>query len=332
MREHKKGTQMGEVKITEKSTKAQILEAYNRALEELKSIRTMNDSPVEAAKSAMLKESLENAEVAAKNSVFSEEIIKQYNDLKIAIEEHEKELEELYGIKAETDGLAAAINAHKFKVSAMDSEYKEKKEKLDSELEKYKVEVNEKIVELEKKLRKAVLKADEEFAEYEDDLKKKRTREVEEYDYNLKMNRKVDADSWEKEKSLREEEIQKQRDEVKSREDAIAEKETEIQEMRDKIESFPDTLEMAKEEAAKDAKAKAEKSFVFERRSLESDKKHAEEMAEEKISNLEAQVEALRQSNNELSRKLDDAYKKMNDVATATVQAGATVKVVSSDK
>lgn len=74
------------------------------------------------------------------------------------------------------------------------------------------------------------------------------------------------------------------------------------------------------------------KSFAFEKRALESDKKHAEEMADAKIKNLESQVEALTQSNAELSNKLDAAYAQMKDMATATVQAGATVKVVSSDK
>ena len=95
---------------------------------------------------------------------------------------------------------------------------------------------------------------------------------------------------------------------------------------------FPGELETAKEEAAKKAKAKAERSFAYEKRAIESDKKHAEEMAAAEIANLKSQVESLKQANNELTNKLDDAYKKMNEVATATVQAGATVKVVSSDK
>ena len=82
----------------------------------------------------------------------------------------------------------------------------------------------------------------------------------------------------------------------------------------------------------KEAKAKAERSFAYEKRAIESDKKHAEEMAAAEIANLKSQVESLKQANNELTNKLDDAYKKMNEVATATVQAGATVKVVSSDK
>ena len=96
-------------KITEKSTKAQIMDAYTQALAELEKLKAMSDSPVENAKKEALEASMQNAEVAASNEVFSDTIVKQYNDLKIAIDEYQKELEGLYGIKAEADGLAAAI-------------------------------------------------------------------------------------------------------------------------------------------------------------------------------------------------------------------------------
>ena len=129
------------------------------------------------------------------------------------------------------------------------------------------------------------------------------------------MNRRIDADEWAAEKAQREAEIQAQEDAVKAREDAISEKEDEIQAMKEQIEAFPDKLAEAKEDAAKEAKAKADKSFAFEKRALESDKKHAEEMADAKIKNLESQVEALTQSNAELSYKLDAAYAQMKDMA-----------------
>ena len=300
-------------KITEKSTKAQIMDAYTQALAELEKLKAMSDSPVENAKKEALEASMQNAEVAASNEVFSDTIVKQYNDLKIAIDEYQKELEGLYGIKAEADGLAAAINAHRAKVAEMNEEYKQKKADLDAELAQKTAEVKEKIADLEKNVLKAKKQADEEMKEYNADISKKRNREKDEYDYNLKMDRKADAA-------------------VTEREEAIAAKEEEIQAMKAQIEAFPDKLAEAKEDAAKEAKAKADKSFVFEKRALESDKKHAEEMADAKIKNLESQVEALTQSNAELSGKLDAAYAQMKDMATATVQAGATVKVVSSDK
>lgn len=292
-------------KITEKSTKAQIMDAYTQALAELEKLKAMSDSPVENAKKEALEASMQNAEVAASNEVFSDTIVKQYNDLKIAIDEYQKELEGLYGIKAEADGLAAAINAHRAKVAEMNDEYKQKKADLDAELAQKTAEVEEKIADLEKSVQKAKKQADEEVKEYNTDINKKRNREKDEYDYNLKMDRKADADTWAEEKEKREAEIQAKDDAVTEREEAIA---------------------------AKEAKAKADKSFAFEKRALESDKKHAEEMADAKIKNLESQVEALTQSNAELSNKLDAAYAQMKDMATATVQAGATVKVVSSDK
>lgn len=292
-------------KITEKSTKAQIMDAYTQALAELEKLKAMSDSPVENAKKEALEASMQNAEVAASNEVFSDTIVKQYNDLKIAIDEYQKELEGLYGIKAEADGLAAAINAHRAKVAEMNDEYKQKKADLDAELAHKTAEVEEKIADLEKSVQKAKKQADEEVKEYNTDINKKRNREKDEYDYNLKMDRKADADTWAEEKEKREAEIQAKDDAVTEREEAIA---------------------------AKEAKAKADKSFAFEKRALESEKKHAEEMADARIKNLESQVEALTQSNAELSNKLDAAYAQMKDMATATVQAGATVKVVSSDK
>ena len=46
-----------------------------------------------------------------------------------------------------------------------------------------------------------------------------------------------------------------------------------------------------------------------------------------------AELEKLKaMSDSPVSNKLDAAYAQMKDMATATVQAGATVKVVSSDK
>ena len=65
---------MGEIKITEKSTKAQILEAYNQALKELEALKAMNDSPIETAKNEALRASLKNAETAAKLRQFRQEL------------------------------------------------------------------------------------------------------------------------------------------------------------------------------------------------------------------------------------------------------------------
>lgn len=72
-------------KITEKSTKAQIMDAYTQTLAELEKLKAMSDSPVENAKKEALEASMQNAEVAASNEVFSDTIVKQYNDLKLRL-------------------------------------------------------------------------------------------------------------------------------------------------------------------------------------------------------------------------------------------------------
>lgn len=322
---------MADIKINDKSTKAQIMEAYNQAMEELEKLRAMTDLPVEKAKEEELAASLENATVAASSNVFSDKIVEQYNDLKEAIKYYKKELEDLYGIKAKADGLAAAINAHKNKVAMMDDEYSQKKATLDKELAEKGAIAKEKIAEFEKLVEKAKRAADEEISEYKEALQKQRNRENDEYAYDLKKAHKLDADMWSDEKAKRKAEIQAEADAVKAREEAVASREKEIKDMEEKIAAFPAELEAAKEEAAKSAKDKAEKSFAFEKRYIETEKKHAEEMSAAKIENLTSQVEDLIKKNMELSEKLDAAYDKMKEMATATVQAGATVKVVSSN-
>lgn len=292
----------------------------------------MKDSPAEAAKDKALKESLENADVAENNPVFSEAIIKQYKDLKIATQQKKDEIKELYGVETELDALATAINAHKAKMASMSEEYQKKKEELDLELSKKQAEVKERVAELDKEVLKAKAKADEEVEEYIEEIQKERDREADEYEYNKKMNHRVETDEWALQKAKRESEIQEKENAVKAREDAISEKEEEIKAMQEQIEAFPEKLEETKAEAIAAAKAKADKSFAFERRALETEKRHLEEMSAAEIANLESQVASLKEDNEKLSDKLDEAYKKMNEVATATVKAGATVKVVSSNE
>lgn len=323
---------MNEMKITDKSTKAQIMEAYRQAKEELDKLKEMKDLPVEKAKAEALEASLKNAEVAASNKIFSDEIVKQYTDLKAAIEEYSKELQDLYGIRSEADSLAVMINAHKAKVAEMEADYERKKADLSSGLETFKEETKEKIAELSKSVVKAKKEADEEISEYNASLAKQRQREIDEYEYDLKIAHKKDADNWKSEKACREMELQKKADEIKEREDALSAKEAEIAEMREKIANFPEELNTAKEEAAKDAKAKAEKSFAFERRALETEKKHISELTEAELENVKAQVEKLTKEKNDLTDKLDAAYRQMKDMATATVQAGVTVKVASPNE
>lgn len=321
-------------KVTEKSTKAQIYEAYNEALKEIESMKAMmNDSPAEKAKAEALEASLHNAETAAENTanVFNESIIKQYNDLKIAIDTYEKRLKDMYGVEVKAEAMAAMINAHKVKKAELDSEFTQKKADLDTQLIVKKSEVGAEMVSLANALQKAKDQMDEAEREYKNNLDKIRKREAEEYEYDLKIARKKDANEWEEEKTRREVVIELKENDVIVREEALAKREDQIAEMEAKINAIPDMIKDAEDKAAKKAKEKADAAHLFEKRALEKESEHNKTLADEKIKTLENQVKALTVERDNALSKLDAAYAEMKALAATTVQAGATVKVVTSE-
>lgn len=324
-------TEVTEIKITDKSTKAQIKEAYDAAIAEVKRLRSMNDSPVEKAKADAMEATMENAERAVENPAFAPEIIAQYNDLKTAISKKSEELRDLYGIEAEAGALAAVINAHKVKKMNLEDDFAQRKADIDAQLTSKKAEVAEQISALGVELQKAIKAKEEEKAEYQRTLTRDRKREQEQYDYDLAVARKKDADQWADIKAKREAEIKAKEDSIVAREEAVSVREQKMNEMEAKIAEIPTLIADAEEKAAKTAKEKAEKSFVFERRSLTTEKDHLQEMANAEINRLREQVEMLTKTNKDLESKLDSAYSQMKELAATTVQAGATVKVVSSE-
>lgn len=324
-------TEVTEIKITDKSTKAQIKEAYDAAIAEVKRLRSMNDSPVEKAKADAMEATMENAERAVENPAFAPEIIAQYNDLKTAISKKSEELRDLYGIEAEAGALAAVINAHKVKKMNLEDDFAQRKADIDAQLTSKKAEVAEQITALGVELQKAIKAKEEEKAEYQRTLTRDRKREQEQYDYDLAIARKKDADQWADIKAKREAEIKAKEDTVVAREESVSVREQKMNEMEAKIAEIPTLIADAEEKAGKVAKEKAQKSFEFERRALVSEKEHLQEMTDAEIDRLREQIDTLTVTNRELQSKLDSAYAQMKELAATTVQAGATVKVVSSE-
>ena len=66
-------------------------------------------------------------------------------------------------------------------------------------------------------------------------------------------------------------------------------------------------------------------------RSLKQQYEYEQKLATDKIQRLEAAVEDGRSKIAELQSKLDNAYVKMNELATNTVQANGGVRILTSD-
>lgn len=299
--------------VTEKSTKAQILKAYEEAMAQLKATSRKTIADEQEAK--RVTGVIENAEAIVGLGILNPEIEKQYNDLKEAIELTKKELEELFSIKAEALSLEALVNAKNDEKAKLDNEIKATKEAEQARLEEANKAYNEVVHRLNK-----------DHEEKRKALEIERKREKEEYDYNLKRERKKQDDAWEDEKAEREKELADRELAVEAREDAILAQENEIVILKNKVAEIPALIENAVEKAVDEAKAKASKSYAIEKNHLNREHEWEVKSLQSEISNLKAQVEAERDARVKAEADLKDAFAQVQEIATTSVKA-SQVKV-----
>lgn len=307
-------------KITSKSTKSQILDAYNKAIKKLNEIEASKDDPVSQKESQMKKETFEAADKIVAMGILNPEITGQYKSLELAIEMKKNELKDLYDLEVEANSLTAMINAHKDTQRELEEEAKENKKAIEAEIKA-----------LEAGLKAKEEEVENEVAEERERVSKIRQREEEEYQYNLKRKRQLEDDEWEDDKKARESVIASKEEDLTNKEKELLEKETYIADLEDKVASIPDQVASAYEEGKKEGKAKADKSNAFEVRSLETKHEYEVQNLQNQIDRLEQDLETEKSKNNDLQNKLDDAYTQMRELATNTVQSVGGVKILSND-
>lgn len=315
--------------ITMKSTKAEIMEAYKAAVEKLDSKNAMIDDPAKEAAAKLKVEVVKSADATAKEDIFNPEIIKKYNDLTDAIEIKQIELDELYGIETKANAMAAMINAYKEKNEELKEAQAAKEAALEAELGEKKAVLETEIEILKQQKQEVMDSINTEAKAKEDEIKLARSREEDEYAYNLKRNRKAANDKWEDEKAAREKVLE-------LRETAALEKETElnakadyIKELETKVEEIPTLIAAATEEGIKKGKADADKSNAFEVRGLKKDAEYQKQLLEDKIERFASDLANTRAEKVELQQKLDDAYAQMTELAARTVESTGGVKILN---
>lgn len=307
-------------KITSKSTKSQILDAYNKAIKKLNEIEASKDDPVSQRESQMKKETFEAADKIVAMGILNPEITGQYKSLELAIEMKKNELKDLYDLEAEANSLTAMINAHKDTQRELEEEAKENKKAIEAGIKALEAELKAKEEEVEN-----------EVAEERERVSKIRQREEEEYQYNLKRKRQLEDDEWEDNKKARESVIASKEEDLVNKAKDLSEKETYIADLEDKVASISDQVASAYEEGKKEGKAKADKSNAFEVRSLETKHEYEVQNLQNQIDRLEKDLETEKSKNNDLQNKLDDAYAQMRELATNTVKSVGGVKILSND-
>ena len=330
-------------KLTTANTKQEMLQAYNALLKDLESrqegelkpekqIEEKKNREVVQAAQSLTAEGVSNDIAALKLEIgrtlteISEKLegeVGRFITIGNAIAAKEKELAELYEIEKSAMSLAALIEAQNNKRQEFEAEMEGKKESLSRE-----IETTRAAWEKEQEEHDAAVK-ERDAAE-----KKRQTREKEEFDYTFKREQQAVTDRFAYEKAKLDKELKDKREQMEqelgAREAAIAAKENELEDLRKQVAQHPKELEASVARAVKE---------TSERLSLEA--KSREELLKREAQGernvFAARIESLEKTTKEqseritaLTKQLEEAYQKVQDIAVKTVEGASNSRSVTS--
>lgn len=306
--------------VTSKSTKNEILEAYEELLEKVKSTKPedprkeqevkQNANLVKAASAqtfngvvtqmASLKVQLTSALDKLSENLTAE--YQKFADLQKAIAIEKENLQNLYQLTAETDSLSAMLLAQQEKKSQFEADMAETKQAFESELAE----------------KRAAWKREQEQQtllqkEYDENLKKARKREEDEYNYTIGQQRKKETDAYNEKREAKEREL-------KQREDAIAAAEAELAELRKQVASFPHELEQAVKQAQEVVTQQLTTQHEFEKQLSAKQLEGELKLNNQIIANLKDKIKDMEATVKELATKAAAADAGVKDIALKALE------------
>lgn len=232
------------------------------------------------------------------------------------VEEGMQQLESLHGLQV-TDGT----------LNQLIQEYIEKSNSFEADEQQNQETFEQEMAEKRKVWQKEQEEHTRFIKERDETTKKAEQREAAEYKYDLELRRKLDNDQYEQQQKQRKKTLEDleetKRREWAEREKRIAEQEKEFAELKIQVENFPEKLEIAIKEArekgtemtGRQTKVKADlrlKEVEGERRIYEL-----------KIQSLEDTLKHQQQQMNGLSAQLDVAVKQVQDLAVKAIEGAS---------
>ena len=326
-------------KLSEKNTKQEMLDAYQALVRQLEEKRAAELHPEKRLQEKQAEEAVAVAAGLAPDGVeralgnlkadigqslaqIAERMaseVTRFKAIQKAVESKERELQELYGIEKAAASLAALIEAQNQKRREFEIELSQQKEELTREIETTRADW-----EKEKKSHEAELRE-------RDALEKKgREREKEEFAYLFKREQQVARDKLNDEKAGLEKEILAKREsvakELAEREKAVAAQEKELIELKQKAATFAKELESAVEKAVKEVadrlKLEAKNREELLRKEFEGERN----VSVARIEALERMTKDLSDQSAKLSKQLENAYQKVQEIAEKAIEGSSQAK------
>ena len=244
----------------------------------------------------------------------SEKLVQEVNRLssaREAVELERKEIERLHKIDVTSTALDQLVQ-----------DYARKKEELESEIATQRASWDEELKRTER-----------ERKEQDENLRKQRQRDIDEYEYKKTLERKKAQDKYEEEMKLLEKQNREKQEALEKswqqREATLKEREEEAARLKAESEGFPARLEKACAQAAADATRATTQKFEQQILLLKKESEAEKRLAELQVKTLEDTL--VRQSAHAvaLQVQLDEAKQQGQEIAVKAIEGASGAKALS---
>jgi hypothetical protein len=328
---------------TLKSTKQELLDAYNQMRQQLEEkdktqlkpelrVQEKKEAQILAAVKAttpdgvireisQLKQEMAKTLADLGDKLAAE--VEKCNQVQQAIDIKEKELAEVFEIDRAAGTLGALIEAQHQEKERFEREMTEEKERLNGEIESMREQWKS------EKAEHDVLVKEQDAIET-----KRRQREKEEYRYAFEREQQLARDKFEDEKAkllaekaqieqemkaLRE---QTERD-LQERERLVAEREKEFALLQSQVQEFPKRLDAAVAAATKDATERIQREAKYQQDLVQKEFDGQKNVLTARIQSLEKTVKEQADQLAKLSQQQEAAYQKIQDVAVKAIEGAS---------
>ncbi|MGD9309431.1 MAG: hypothetical protein PVG51_09850 [Desulfosarcina sp.] len=247
--------------------------------------------------------------------------IDTYRNIQSAIETKQVELDTIYEVETTASDLAALIDAQRTK-----------KEQYEQEMSAQRATFEGEIQEMRANWQKEKAAHDREVKEQAEAIKKQRQRDQEEYEYVFAREKEKRTNSLADELQALEKEIAVKRSDFErdmeqriaaldAREEAINNKENALAMLQKEVDAFEKRLESAVQTAVSETDERLTRDFKNEKTLLQTRFEGEKNVLLGKIESLEKTVASQAAQINDLSKKNELAYEKVQDIANRAVTA-----------
>ncbi|MGH1396915.1 MAG: hypothetical protein ACRAVC_23205 [Trichormus sp.] len=338
---------MATKKLTDKNTKAEILQAYEELTREasglksqitqvLKEQKTSNQEPAKTTlnqpmnQSATIQQKMnytieslakiqlgfgsaanELSEKLTTQATRLEEIIK-------AVENEVEQLKQLHSLEVTDDTLDTLLTAYEENCKTYQEEFTERYDLLSQEILEYNNAWQKEQEEYKKNLK-----------ERNDNLNKTRQRETAEYKYDLELQRRLNIDEYEQQQKALYQQLDELREEAEKqwfeREKTISEREKQFEEYKMKVEGFPKEKEAAIKKATEEGKGIAHYQAKVKADLYAKEVEGQKRFYEQRLQSLEQTITNQETRLQNLSKQLESALKQVQDLAVKAIEGTANV-------